>query len=70
MVKNKFRRLIAITVQDIRTISGIDSSNSSSSSSSSNISNNEHDTEGYSMSPITSTSTQIPVISKGLQRIF
>ncbi|CAG8724587.1 955_t:CDS:2, partial [Acaulospora morrowiae] len=70
MVKNKVRRLIAITVQGIRTISGMDSSNSSSSSSSSNISNNEHDIEGYPMSPVTSTSTQIPVISKGLQRIF
>ncbi|CAG8644551.1 8333_t:CDS:2 [Acaulospora morrowiae] len=70
MIKNKVRRLIAITAQGIGIINGVDSSNSSSSSSSSNISNNEHDTEDYPISPTTSTSTQIPVISKGLQKIF
>ncbi|CAG8577274.1 13108_t:CDS:2 [Acaulospora morrowiae] len=70
MVKNKVRRLIVITAQGIRTISGMDSSNSSSSSSSRNISNNEHNTKGYLMLPITSTSTQIPVILKDQKRFL
>ncbi|CAG8503899.1 5482_t:CDS:2 [Acaulospora colombiana] len=66
MIENKVRRLIAVTMQGIGTISGVDNSTNSNNSSSSS-GEIRCDTEDRPTSP---TVSQIPVISKGWHKLF